>query len=273
MKNGSSEPKSILRGNRKQIAAIIILVIIAIFFFLQESSQTAHLSEINSSGSPEDDTNDSQTNFPFLNEILGFLERIFKSVDDASAEEGDPDQPDEINIDTPVGMTLSVEFLLLILFLILVIGLLGVSYYFLSVKSRGPKLTEEEELHRRLDRLGERVERIIAYVDRCIDDGNFTNGVIKGYKELDQALWDFSRLQRRKYDTPLEHTQAMPKLLAVDRLRHIVEQFYGRRYRMADASKADLLEFKMSLMELVPSETLRLKPDWEEQEEDGDYGR
>lgn len=245
---------------------------IVIFYFLQDGSQTAHLSEINSSGSPEDDTGDSQDNFPFLDEILAFLERIFNTADDASVEEGNSGQSGEISIPS-VGMTLSVELLLLILFLIMVIGLLGIAYYFLSVKSRGPKLTEDEELHRRLDRLGERVERIIKFVDKCIEEGNFTNGVIKGYQELDQALWDFSRLQRRKYETPLEYAQAMPKLLAVDRLRSIVEQFYGRRYRMADASKTDLLEFKMSLRELVPSETLKLKPDWEGREEDIDYGR
>ncbi|MHA2494098.1 MAG: hypothetical protein ACXAEI_01315 [Candidatus Hodarchaeales archaeon] len=265
-----------LKLNRKQIAALLIIAVISAYYFLQKSSQTAHLADIGQSGAPEEDRGDSQDFFdiPFYDEIQKFLGNLFDQIfGDSQDGNGSDQSEDEVKL--PFSTNLSIEFLLLVLFLIMVIGVLAVSYhYFVGARSEVPRLSEEEALQRRIERLGIRVEKIIENIDHYLNEGKFTEGIIEGYKELDKALWDFSRLQRRKHDTPLEHSRSRSiELLMVDRLYLLVDQFYNRRYRMASATQTDLLEFKRNLRELVPQQVQKMKPDWKEREEEARGGR
>ncbi|MFX0114465.1 MAG: hypothetical protein ACFFB3_07950 [Candidatus Hodarchaeota archaeon] len=273
MKEDRNTPKMRPKRHRKQIAALLLLLVLAVFLSLRTSSKTAHLAGIEQSGSPEEDTGESRSSLkdiiPFYDNIMDFLQNLWEQLFGDEQENGTSEEPREDEIKLPLDFTLSLELLLLILFLVLAVGLFAVLYYVMGTRTRVQKITEEEELQKRLDRLGRRVEEILEFVDRCLDEGAYTEGVIKGYQELDQALWVFSRLQRKRSETPLEHTHSVPKqLMGVQMLLNIVEQFYNRRYRMIQASKADLLEFRTNLMALVLPQARRMRPDWKEREEE-----
>jgi cbb3-type cytochrome oxidase subunit 3 len=167
--------------------------------------------------------------------------------------------------------------LLIILFffvlLILFIGSLVISY-------RQTKKSEETiendietkdsvEIHFLRRTLGTRIEEIIAFLNDCLQNESYDQGISEGFEHLDRAMKEYSKISRPGWLTPREYANLEIPYFNQSALLEAVEQFYRINYGKKLAYKADLVIFIARFNEMISDrKILSWKADTMPKEED-----
>ncbi len=122
---------------------------------------------------------------------------------------------------------------------------------------RAPKIDEEaikkKERLKKLVRFKDHIDEIVLRSYVRIDEEGPSETIVQGYHDLDDAFASFSKLQRTRDITPLEHAKHQFETGEIDnaRLEEIVDLFYMTRFGRRKMIKSDAMAFIDHLINLV----------------------
>ncbi len=89
--------------------------------------------------------------------------------------------------------------------------------------------------------------RQIIYLENALEEflrrGNYSEGIIYGYQEMDRNMKKLLGINRASYLTPKEFAVSLNLPEVVQQFKEIVDLFYRARYRIDVMARADLQQF------------------------------